>query len=168
MEPNMSLSQAMLNDLYEYKDGQLFYKKSPVWKIAVGSKAGSLNKDGYIKVSIDQKKIFAHRVIFLMHHGYLPEEVDHINGNRSDNRIENLRASTKVENHYNEKIRSNNKSGVKGVSWHKASQKWQVIVTACKRKISMGLFNDFELAELVAHEARAKFHGKFANSGVTS
>ena len=163
----MSLSQAMLNDLYEYKDGELFYKKSPVWKIAVGSKAGSVNSQGYVKLSIDGKKHSAHRVIFMMNHGYLPEEVDHINGNRADNRIENLRASTKVENHYNEKIRSNNKSGVKGVSWHKASQKWQVIVTACKRKINMGLFKDFELAELVAHEARAKFHGKFANSGVT-
>jgi HNH endonuclease len=160
------LSQAELHQRFEYRDGELFYKISPLPKIRVGSKAGSLNTDGYIKISINSKKYCAHRIIFAMQHGYMPEFIDHINGNRSDNRIENLRSCTKQENSRNTLARTGNKAGIKNVSWKESLNKWQVDITANGKKRYIGVFEDLELAELVAMEARNKYHGNFANYGI--
>jgi hypothetical protein len=160
------LTQEQLLALFDYRDGELFYKKSPLPKIKVGSKAGSIGKLGYVKVSIDSKKYSAHRLIFLMMHGYVPDFLDHINGNRADNRIENLRGCSKQENSQNVSFRKSSKSGIKNVSWHKPTSKYQVDIMVDSKKKYIGVFDDIELAELVAMEARNKYHGAFANHGI--
>ena len=113
-------------------------------------------------VEIDHKSYSVHRLVWLMHHGVLPEFLDHINGNKLDNRIENLRPATKSQNNQNKRLYSNNTSGVKGVCWHKRIKKWQVNVRVNGKQKSFGFFDDIELAELVASEARNKLHGQFA------
>ena len=159
------LSQAELHERYEYRDGELFYKISPLPKIKVGSKAGTVNT-GYIKVNIGTKKYQAHRIIWMMQYGYLPKEIDHINCNKLDNRIENLREVNRTQNRYNINSYKNNTSGIKGVSWKADLKKWQVSVNVDGNRKYIGVFKDIELAELVAMEARNKYHGEYANNGL--
>jgi len=95
----------------------------------------------------------------------MPEYVDHINNNRCDNRWSNLRGVDRAGNAMNALMRKDNKSGVKGVSWKKKNSKWVVQASINGRVRHIGLFDDLELAELVAIEAREKYHGEFANHG---
>ena len=103
-----------------------------------------------------------HRLIFLLEYGYLPKEIDHINGDRQDNRIENLREVTRSQNQFNKTMCKNNTSGTRGVSWHQKSGSWVVRVCANGKSKSIGYFKDLELAGLVADEARAIYHGVYA------
>jgi hypothetical protein len=88
-----------------------------------------------------------------------------MDGNKSNNRIGNLRIVSHDSNTQNAVIRTDNKSGAKGVFWHKATGKWHVLITANKKKIYLGVHEDFEFAEFLAQEARRKYHGAFANHG---
>lgn len=155
------ITYAELHNLFEYKDGFLFRKKSAGNRKA-NDKVGSYNDEGYLQTKINKKYYKVHRLIFLMHYGYLPELVDHINGIKNDNKIENLRPATKYENRLNSTKKIINKSGYKNVSWNKAKNKWVVSIEAKGKLQYRGFFDDIELADLVAQEARDKFHGKFA------
>jgi hypothetical protein len=103
-----------------------------------------------------------HRLIFIYHHGYAPKIIDHINNDRSDNRIENLREATQQQNCLNRKLHKNNTSGVKNVRWDKKCQKWVVELSINRKRRFFGWHEDLEFAELVALEARDKYHGVFA------
>jgi hypothetical protein len=155
-------SQEYLHTLFDYKDGNLFWKQNRAkGKIKVGQEVGNISTRGYKRVMIEYKEIAVHRLIFLMHHGYMPNVIDHVNGNPLDNRIENLREATHQTNQYNKKIGRNNSSGCKNVSWNKKSHNWQVHIRQNK-KVYCWYVKDFELAELIACEARSKFHKEFA------
>jgi len=166
----MSELQDKYLSLFAYQDGQLFWRVNRGSQLCKGKPAGTPVQNGYTKVRIREMggSIGAHRIIFCMEHGYLPDYVDHINGNKSDNRIENLRAATKAENCQNAKMPTTNTSGIKNVFWNKLRNKWAVALTVKNARKFFGLFDDIELAELVAQEARNKYHGKFANHGVTA
>ena len=158
------MTQEYAHYLFEYKDGSLYWKVNKTTRNEVGKRVGSPAKN-YETVMVDGKNWFIHRLVFLMQHGYMPKIVDHINGNTKDNRIENLREANDCENAHNAKLRVNNVSGVKGVSWNKDREKWVVRVNHNK-KTYQKYVQDIELAELVAVEMRAKYHGAFANNGV--
>lgn len=152
---------------FEYLDGGLYWKHNRGSQLCKGKLAGTSNNKGYVMVRIRElgNAFGAHRIIFAMHHGYVPEFVDHIDGNPSNNRIENLRPATRAENNRNQKIATHNKSGLKNVSWNKARNKWSVHLSVNNIKQFFGLYEDIELADLVAMEARNKYHGSFANHG---
>lgn len=156
-----TLTQDYLCDLFEYRDGDLYWKNHKYKKLN-GRKTGC-NLEGYLVTTINKKLIYNHRVIFMMHCGYFPYHVDHINGIKNDNRIENLRAASKCENAYNAKLHKNNTSGAKGVRWNNANKKWMVSVGVNGASKYFGSFKDIELAELVAIEARNKYHKEFVN-----
>lgn len=101
-----------------------------------------------------------------MHTGEMPIVVDHINLVRDDHRIENLRAADHHTNNYNKGVQKNNKLGMKNICWSKQNKKWWVQVRAKGKTVVSKMFDDLELAQLVAYEARDKFHGAFANHGV--
>jgi hypothetical protein len=103
----------------------------------------------------------AHRLIFMLHHGFMPQEIDHINGDRADNRIENLRSVTRSQNQYNKRPQRN-ASGYRGVTWHKKTGKWLVRVGLNNKNKSLGYYDDLELAALVAEEGRSLHYGQFA------
>jgi hypothetical protein len=151
-----------LNELFDYKDGNLYWKKTFNKKIKIGSKAGTSNSLGYLQVSINKKKYLIHRIIFAMHKGFFPKFVDHINHNRSDNCIENLREATISQNHYNIKKPITNTTGFKNVYFYPLKNKYQVKIIVNKISKSFGYYKELELASLVAQEARNKYLGEFA------
>lgn len=158
-----SLTQEIVRDLFDYKDGSLVRRGSG--KKVICSKVG---RHRYLRVSIEGKPVSLHRVIYLWHHGYLPEAIDHINGDRFDNRIENLRGATQAENCLNRKHHSNSRSPCKNVYLQAPTKRagwkrnWVVSLTVNRKRKYIGSFEDLDLAELVAIEAREKFHGQFA------
>ena len=133
--------------------------------VKAGDIAGTLKSHGYLCVGINYNSYRAHRLIFLMHKGYLPKTIDHINGDKLDNRIENLRAATVGQNQHNRKTNANNTSGYKGVSWSKAQKKWTARITLERKIIHLGYFANVEEAAEVVRKAREELHGSFANHG---
>jgi hypothetical protein len=149
------LTQEYLQELFEYKDGHLIRKNGKSAVIPMGKKR-------YERVSINGKAYSLHRIIFLLHHGYLPKVIDHIDNNRENNLIENLREVTQQQNCVNRKHHSSSKSPYKNVYWHKAANKWAVAMSINHKRNYFGVFEDLELADLVATEARNLHQGQFA------
>jgi hypothetical protein len=120
-------------------------------------------------MTIDGKVAPVHRMIFLWHHGFLPDVTDHIDGNRYNNCIDNLRACTQSENCLNSKHRETSTSPYKNVYLQTCSNRqpnwkknWVVSITVNKKRQYVGSFEDVELADLVATEARDLYHGAYA------
>ena len=156
------ITQAELLELFDYKNGEIYWKKTFSKKTKIGNKAGRKQSLGYIQVNVNKKSYLAHRIIFAMHNGYFPKSIDHINGSKSDNRIENLREVTASQNLQNTKKPITNTSGYKNVYFHPSRNKWQVKLVVNKTNKSFGYYDDLELADLVAQEARNKHFGEFA------
>lgn len=154
------MSDDELNDLYDYHQGRLFYKAGKL----KGKEAGYVNTTGYRRIRFKGKTVAEHRAIFLMFNGYLPECVDHINGNPLDNRIENLREATNSQNMYNSKMPKNNKSGVKGVSWDTQYEKWRVMLGVNNKYLNLGRYSSLNEAALAIKNARSFYHGDFAKN----
>ena len=159
-----TLTQEEAHRLFEYRDGVLYWKERPKCsrKPKGDMEAGTVSGHGYKKLRVKKKCFYVHQVIFLLQHGFIPELIDHIDGNTNNNKIENLRASNKSLNACNSKHRVDNTSGHKGVTWGKVCKKWMARVQVNGRGIHLGVFEDFELACFVADEARRLFHGSHA------
>lgn len=160
----MTLTQEEAHRLFEYKDGTLYWREKPRCsrKSDNSLEAGTTTTGGYKKIGIRQKKYYVHQLVFLMQHGYLPATIDHIDGDATNNRVDNLRPSDKSKNACNSKTRSDNSSGCRGVAWHKKAGKWMVQVVYNKKPKYLGLYDNFEFACLVADEARDLYHGEHA------
>lgn len=138
------LNQEYVQELFRYDvaTGELFWRESQ-GHTRSGMIAGTPNQ-GYLRVGIDRKIYFVHRIIFLYCHGYLPEhQIDHIDKNKSNNRIDNLREATNQCNQRNVGNPKDNSSGVKGVCWSKQFKKWEAQIGVNNNKISIGRFNKF-------------------------
>jgi hypothetical protein len=161
------LTQEYLKSILDYNQdtGVFTWKVNKSKRTKSGAVAGWLS-DGYIKIEINSKQHKAHRLAWLYVHGEMPKSlIDHIDCNRSNNKISNLRQSTHQTNSENYKTPRTNKSGVKNVSWYKSLNKWVVSMSVKKTKKTIGYFDDIEFAELVAIEARNKYRLEFANHG---
>ena len=106
------MKEELLKELFDYDNGCLYWKVSPARRVKVGDRFGSYEPNGYRRGSIHSKYYREHRLIWLWHGLELPEgmQIDHINHNRSDNRIDNLRMVTNQENARNKKHRPNSKN----------------------------------------------------------
>lgn len=130
-----------------------------------GDVAGTVNSDGYVIINFSGKLWRAHRLAWLFQTGDVPEkgfEIDHRNGDRSDNRWSNLREVTKAQNMWNAKRPAANVSGVKGVSWVAERSQWIARITVNGRKVHLGQFDDKQQAIAARKAAEAKYHGEFA------
>lgn len=149
---------------YDPNTGFLTWKVRNSKRIKVGDIAGCKSPDGRILIGIYGKIYKAHRIAWAIATGAWPQNmIDHINGDPSDNRWVNLREATKSQNMMNVgKIKSNT-SGVRGVGWSKAAQKWRAYIRHNKIDIHLGLFDNIEDARKVRIEAVKKYHGNFAH-----
>lgn len=122
------VTQELVKELFEYKDGKLFWKKVRSNAVKIGDEAGTCNNVGYRQISIttSNKKyiVLTHRLIYLYHFGYFPKEIDHINLNKLDNRIENLREATRSQNIVNNTARQDSSSGYRGIYFCKKNKRW--------------------------------------------
>lgn len=153
--------------LLEYKPetGEFFWKECFSNAAVAGKRAGSKGKNGYVSVQIMGRSYRAHRLVWFYVNGVWPTgEVDHANGVRSDNRIDNLRDATRSQNQANAARRKDNLSGYKGVRYHKATKKWMARIRHQHRSIYLGLFNSPEAASGAYKNAALEFHGEFARA----
>lgn len=127
-----------------------------------GKPVRNVDAYGYLVINVAGHVIKAHRAVFLIEHGYLPEEVDHIDGNRSKNHHTNLRPASGSQNRWNSGKRYNNKSGWKGVCWNKVRGKWHAQININKRRKTIGYFDDVKEAAEAYIFAALDLHGEYA------
>ncbi len=161
------ITQAELKELFDYnaETGVFTWKVKLRNGMNIGDVAGTKDSNGYLVVAYKRKRYYCHRLAWTYIYGDVPNIIDHIDGDKSNNKINNLRNSTYTENARNQKISKNNISGIKSVGWVKSRNKWVVKLRVNGKQKFIGHFDDLELAELVAIEARIKYHGEFANHG---
>jgi len=155
--------QERFNEAFEYRDGKLYWAVSNTNAIRIGQEAGTEHSRGYRRVMFAGKQWAVHRIIWTMFNGDIPTsmQIDHINGDANNNTIVNLRIASNADNCKNRKVRPSN-TGYRNVSLCKSTGKYKVALQADNKKIHLGHFDNLELAQLVAIEARQLFHGKFA------
>lgn len=132
------------NDYFDYRDGSLFWNVNRRGSVKAGDKVKNIDGKGYIRVVVNQKFYLAHRIIYEMHNGVIPEgmQIDHIDGNKLNNKPSNLRIASNIINQSNKRMMSNNKSGFTGVFFCNEKGKW---IARVRRKY-LGSFVTIEAA----------------------
>ena len=142
------ITQKEAKKLFHYNDGKLYWKVSNSNRVRVGDEAGCVKKtDNYKIVRAGNVLYRVHRIIFLMFHGFLPKEIDHVDNDRLNNNIKNLRAATSRQNSQNSKISIANTSGIKGVGWFKRYKKWRARLMVNGKDVCVGYFKDIKDAD---------------------
>lgn len=156
---------------YEPETGKLYWQAHPSCSVRwntryAGTEAlGTINESGHKYGSVSACKLKAHRVVWALHHGVWPEgEIDHINQQPADNRIENLRVATKSLNMRNAARSRANTSGATGVVWYKRKSKWHARITVDGKQRSLGYYDSFEDAVSARKRANERW-GFHANHG---
>lgn len=136
------------------------------WNLSFpGRHAGTKETRGYIQISLNNKRYMAHRLAWLHVHGENPErEVDHKNGVKCDNRIQNLRQATRSQNQANMPANTRNKLGVKGVHWNATISKYQATIQKQGQKIHLGVFDSLSEASEAYKRAAHQNYGEFARA----
>ena len=127
-----------------------------------GVVAGSVNAKGHLNVQVDGRLYAAHRLVFLMHHGWLPREIDHENRIKTDNRIGNLRPATSSQNKGNIQLLRTNSSGYRGVSRNSRSGKWHAQIKIHGKQTYLGRADTPEQAAVIYNQAAREHFGEFA------
>lgn len=148
---------------YDKQEGKLYWKHR-VGRAEVGSEAGYVDKStGYRKVMINKKNFFIHRLIFLIENGKIVDYIDHIDNNKLNNKIVNLRECTHRQNMQNRKPRVDNNSGTTGVSWQDSRKKWLARSSDEKgNRVYLGYYLDYEEAKGVVERFKLEHHKEFA------
>ena len=156
------ITQSRLRDVLRYDPatGEFAWLIRPSIGIKVGDIAGTIDGRGYVRIGIDGAIYRAHRLAWLFVFGSWPsQEVDHINGDKADNRIANLRDATRALNQQNQRgMRSTTGSGLLGVSRHTASGKWRARIWTEGRNKSLGLFATADEAHIAYVAAKRELH----------
>ncbi|EMQ4858705.1 HNH endonuclease [Morganella morganii] len=149
---------------YNPLTGDLRWKIQASSRAKVGDIAGCVRSDGYLQIQLHGKRYKNHHVAWLLSYGRWPEKtIDHVNRNRSDNRISNLRLATVTENNWNQGISARNTSGVKGVHYDHVRRRWVAQIQANGKNRQIGRYIHLHQAEAAIKKARSVIHGQFAS-----
>lgn len=169
----MRISPSKLSEILTYDplSGSLFWLHRIYARPSINSQLSgkpalhSLTKDGYRHGKILGRTYLAHIVIWAITKGAWPDhEIDHKNGIRSDNRIVNLRRASSSQNSMNSKMYKNNKTGLKGVVFHRQSGKWRARISSNKKSTSLGLFSTPQDAHEAYKIASKEMHKDFGRT----
>lgn len=162
----VEVTQKLLKEHFEYRDGHLWWIKPTARRTKIGDKAGTDNYTGYRNCRFFTKLYREHRLIWLYHYGVWPDQqLDHINGVKSDNRIENLRKCTNQQNSFNKKSNSSSSSSYKGVHWKKRDKVWVAQYTLNGKITWIGSFETEQEAAEAYRKTTESFHQEYANYG---
>ena len=170
MEPSIDDLRKLLR--YEPETGKLFWKRNSIRGKAWNSRyadrqAFTANHiSGYKWGTVGNRQLLAHRVAWAIHMDEWPTQVDHINGNRQDNRLENLRAVDQLSNSRNAARKSNNKSGFCGVYWSNHWQRWKAHIGVNYRRLHVATSECIAAAVIARHLAEIEY-GFHSNHGRT-
>lgn len=157
------ITQEELQEMLSYDEstGIFVWLRSGNGSIVPGTKAGGIS-NGYVVIRVNKKHYKAHRLAFVYVTGNCPPNIDHINGNRADNRFENLRAATLSQNCMNRGKPVSNSSGYKGV--RNSRNRWRATIGSGGKRYYLGYFDTPEEAYEAYCEAAKKLHGDFFHS----
>lgn len=158
-----ALSWDRLTSLVEYSaDSGVFTNKTSRGNMSNGSTAGHKRSDGYRWLMLDNIRYMEHRLAWYYTYKIWPEEIlDHIDSIKDNNRINNLREATQSQNKQNTPIRSDNVTGVKGVSYHKTREKYVAAITVDGVTKHIGYYDSLEDAKLAYNNEAIKLQGGF-------
>ena len=150
-----------LKELMNYDpETGLFTRKTAAHGKSIGGKVGCVKPSGYVQMRVNNKYYYAHRLAWLYVYGSMPSEIDHVNGDKSDNRIDNLRLCTSSQNRMN-LVQRNNKWGYPGVGLDNVTGKWLARVKFENARIHLGSYDTKEIAASVSEAYREKYFGEF-------
>ncbi len=158
------LSSARLRELLNYNPLTGEFRWAPSTnKRFRGKPAGSINNHGYHRIQIDKREYVAHRLAWLFVHGEWPiEEIDHVNGDRKDNRLENLRQATRAENQRNSANWRRSSAGLRGVQ--RVNKKYHAHIQCDGKQSHIGSFASPEAAHAAYYAEASRLHGEFART----
>jgi hypothetical protein len=141
---------------YDPETGQLWWKVREKGR-RLARPAGAPNGNGYRRVCVRGVRVLVHRAVWALHHGAWPErEIDHIDGNRLNNRLENLRDVSAAYNHHNVRAERPNKSGVRGVYLRR--HRFQAMIRVDGRAVCLGSYATVEEASAAYWTAKRRLH----------
>lgn len=162
MNKHNLVTQARLKELFELTDDSKFKRIKQVINGKLGAICGCARPDGYIVFRIDGRLYREHHLVWLWHRGVHPKgELDHIDHDTTNNRIENLREVTRSENMRNSGRRVNNTSGYKGVTWNTCVNKWVAQIWLNNKRMHLGCFVDPKDAYEAYCKKAIELHGEF-------
>ena len=154
------MNTELLKELFDYSEGNLIWRVNK-GRSKKGSIAGSKDSKGYLQVKLNQKPYRLHRLIWLWHEKELPEQIDHIDRNPLNNKIENLREATVLENSWNHKKRKRRIDLPMGVR-NMANGKFQARISYKGKQLHLGVFETPSEAKAIYETKRKELYGKFA------
>ena len=163
---NYMITQKEIKEMLSYNPNTGCF----IWMVSrgsakVGDAAGGINGKGYFQIRVKGKIYLSHRLAWMITHGKFPEyDTDHINHDRADNRIVNLREVTRQENMKNASLYKTNTSGCCGISWFKSDGKWMAYIKLNGKDAYLGLFTD-KFEAICARKSAENTHGYHANHG---
>lgn len=160
------IEQELLKSLFHYDPdtGVFTWRYTRGGRVA-GTVAGGPDSCGRLQMRFMGKKTSCHRLAWVYVYGEWPAaEIDHANGDCSDNRIANLRQSNRSQNMCNIGARKQSKTGIKGVSWDTQCRKFRAQIMHLGKKYNLGRYDSIEEAQAAYSEAANRLHGEFART----
>ena len=145
---------------YDPQTGILTWAKAPAKRVKAGAAAGTITRDGYVNVTFHRRPYRAHRIAWMLSTGNWPTgEIDHIDGNRTNNRLANLRDVSRKTNAQNRRFaRKNSKSGLIGATWSEERKNWSASIMLNGKLKRVGTFNSAQEAHEAYVDAKRKLH----------